>query len=146
MITTSSVSASNLASAGIGPIVNIINGNALIILGGGIAFAINKLAHQIFSVQKNSHASTAISAVAFLAGASACYFAAPHAAIFALTMQEAVWIGLGVSISASVSKLITGKKNPILAMELALIPFVGLYGRVALIFVGTAAAGVGAIV
>ena len=38
------------------------------------------------------------------------------------------------------------KKNPIIGGELALIHFVGFFGRVALISVGTAAAGFGAIV
>jgi|GEM_PF-2512461 len=144
MITTSSAFASSIAATSFAPFINIINGSAFVLIGSGIAFAINKQAHQIFAVKNNSHASKAIGAVAFLAGAGACYFVAPHAAIFALNMKEAAWIGLGVAVAVAISKQITGKKIPILAMP-ALIPFVGLYGRVALITVGTAAAGVGAI-
>lgn len=148
MITTSSAFASSIAATSFAPFINIINGNALMILGGGIAFTINKLAHHIFSVKEDSNASIAIKAVSFVAGAAACYFVAPHAAIFAITMNEAAWILVGVVVATGMSKQITGKKSPILAMPAlmpALIPFVGLYGRVALITVGTAAAGVGAI-
>ncbi len=49
MITSSSAFASSLAATSFAPFVNVINGNSLVFLGGGIAFAINKLAHKMFS-------------------------------------------------------------------------------------------------
>jgi len=135
MITTSSAFASSTAATSFAPLVNIISGNALVLLGGGIAFAINKQAHQIFAVKNDSHASKAIRAVAFLAGAGACYFVAPHAAIFAV--EPLLGSVLVVAFIAIINQ-------PLLAAELALMHSVGLFGRVALISLGTAAAAYGA--
>ncbi len=137
MITTSSAFASSLAATNFAPLVNFVNGNALFLLGGGIAFAVNKLAHQIFSVQKNSHASKAISAVAFLAGAAASFSVAPHAAIFSYTMHDALILGLVIAVIATIFKGILG---------CATIPIIGVYGHAALISCGSIGAALGAII
>lgn len=160
MITTSSTFASSLAATSFAPLINIINGNAHLILGFGLAYSINKLAHHIFGVNKDSNASTVIRTVAFITGSCVSLSFAPQAAIFSLSFINATLMAIGIVFfnrvqihvaDQCISRKMPGVYQPdhqfenIISGLTATLPFVGLFGHVGLVALGSSGAAVGAI-
>lgn len=135
MISSSSSFALDLASTGFAPLINVWNGSIIAVVGGGVAYAVDSFAHSIFAVTPNTTESKAIKAIALMAGIAAAYSLAPYAAIVAFT-NEALILTSVIAVLAVVTR------QPLIAAQAALIPAVGLFGRVGFLAAGIASAAV----
>lgn len=104
---------------------NTLYGLGFMAAGAAITYAVDKLAHKAFNIQKGSTASKAVKAGAFLAGVAVCAIAAPHAGIAAFTGKKVLEMVVLNIVSIAALKFITKEWQPLPFAGGALIGYAG---------------------